>query len=151
MAAKGAERSLVLDTSCVVALVSAWHEHHARTVRAVDQELRGGVELVVPVHCLLESYAVLTRLPPPHRLRPDAAADLLAKNFEADVQLAAPSTRSVWPFLRGVAGRAVAGGRTYDAWIAEAARIVRPATLLTWNLDHLASFADEGLAVRTPR
>jgi predicted nucleic acid-binding protein len=150
MAARGAERSLVLDTSCVVALVSAWHEHHARTVRAVDQALRGDVALVVPVHCVLEAYAVLTRLPPPHRLRPDAARELLTRNFAADVQLAAPSTRAVWPFLNGLAGRAVAGGRTYDAWIAEAARTVRPATLLTWNLDHLAAFADEDLMVRTP-
>ena len=148
--AKAAERSLVLDTSCLVALVSGWHEHHRTTVRAVERESLTHPRIVVPAHAVLESYAVLTRLPAPHRVSPAIAAELLTTNFKGACRTLSPPSSAVWPFISDLAARGVAGGRSYDAWIVQVARAVLPATLLTWNLAHFAAFGGEGLEVRAP-
>ncbi|MEX2240756.1 MAG: PIN domain-containing protein [Burkholderiales bacterium] len=52
---------IAADTSVVVAAFASWHEGHAAALRALGRGVR------VPAHVLLESYSVLTRLPPPHR------------------------------------------------------------------------------------
>lgn len=97
------------DTSVVVAALASWHEGH----EAASAAVAAGVRL--PAHCLLESYSVLTRLPPPHRFAPRVARDLLRARFDGP-----PLT------LDGVAHRALldrlvdaglSGGATYDALI----------------------------------
>lgn len=54
----------------MVAAVCTWHEHHDRAAREIEQRLRRGEKMLVAGPALVESYAVLTRLPPPHRLSP---------------------------------------------------------------------------------
>ena len=97
------------DTSVVVAALATWHEGHAPASAAIA----GGVRL--PAHCLLESYSVLTRLPPPHRFEPRVARDLLRSTFTGEPL-----------FIDGVAHGAlldrlveagISGGATYDALI----------------------------------
>ena len=56
-----------IDTSCLIALVWAEHEHHSATTTIVSQRLDAGAELALAGHALLEAYSVLTRLPAPHR------------------------------------------------------------------------------------
>ena len=69
------------DTSCLVAAVCGWHEHHTRTVAELDGRARSGDELVIASHSLVETYAVLTRLPSPHRLTPATTMTLLEANW----------------------------------------------------------------------
>src|SRR5258707_811905 len=65
-AASEKPRDLVaLDTSVIIALVSGWHERHAAVTALVEGELDRGSGLLLATHALIESYAVLTRLPPP--------------------------------------------------------------------------------------
>jgi hypothetical protein len=52
---------MVADTSLVVAAFASWHEKHEAARRALDE----GLNLIE--HCALETFSVLTRLPPPHR------------------------------------------------------------------------------------
>ena len=61
---------VLCDTTCLVAAVCGWHEHHTRTVAELDGRARSGDELVIASHSLVETYAVLTCLPSPHRLTP---------------------------------------------------------------------------------
>jgi hypothetical protein len=77
------------DTSVVVAAFASWHERHDAARRALD----GGPRLVE--HCALETYSVLTRLPPPHRAAGEVVREFLAARFPA-------------PFLR-CAGRCHGG------------------------------------------
>lgn len=70
------------DTGVMVAAVCGWHEHHRRAVRALEARLAGGDTLVVAASALIETYAVLTRLPPPHRLAPGDAGTLVHANFD---------------------------------------------------------------------
>lgn len=137
---------IALDTSVVVAALLTWHEQHARAARAVAAALE--VDPVLPVHVLVETYAVLTRLPAPHRIAPQIAIELLTENF-ADVKLAQLPSRGVWPLLRRLGAQQLAGGISYDALIVEAAKEAGATRLLTLNARDYARL-DVGIEVVTP-
>ncbi len=98
------------DTSLVVAAFASWHESHEAARRALD----GGLLLVE--HCALETYSVLTRLPPPHRASGVVVRDFLEARFrEPFLRLSASAYRG---FILGLAGHGVTGGSAYDALVA---------------------------------
>jgi len=136
-----------LDTSCVVPLVSSWHEFHARTVQAYN-DLRGQyARLVIPVHALLESYAVLTRTPP--RLAPEDCWRHLAGSFQS-AEIAGLSGVAAWSVIQDLRLRDMSGGIIYDAAIARAALDSGASILLTWNLKDFLRVAPPGLEIRQP-
>ena len=101
------------DTSLVVAAFASWHEHHEPARRALD----GGLRLIE--HCALETYSVLTRLPPPHRSSGAVVRDFLDIRFPQPLlRLSASAYRR---FLLGLAENGVTGGAAYDALIAATA------------------------------
>ncbi|MER3411087.1 MAG: VapC toxin family PIN domain ribonuclease, partial [Thermoleophilia bacterium] len=63
------------DTSVVVAAFARWHEQHEAARAAV----REAEALVAPV--AVESFSVLTRLPPPHRASPEIVVAFLDHHF----------------------------------------------------------------------
>jgi predicted nucleic acid-binding protein len=137
------------DTSCLVALLCSWHEHHERTRREFEARAASKWQLILAAHSLVEIYAVLTRLPPPYRLRGADARSLLEANWSKTkiVHLNGPET---WRVLKDTEERGVTGGQTYDALIAVSALKARVETLLTWNAKNFAAFSDK-LDVVTPR
>lgn len=103
----------VADTSVVVAGFASWHEKHEVARRSLDE----GPRLVE--HCALETYSVLTRLPPPHRATGSVVRDFLAARFQRPfLRMSAVSHRR---FLLALADHGVAGGAVYDALIAATA------------------------------
>jgi predicted nucleic acid-binding protein len=137
------------DTSCLVAAVCSWHEHHDRTKREIEARATSKDKLVLAAHSLSECYAVLTRLPPPHRLRGADARSLLEANWAGN-ETTHLTGAEIWRALKVAQERGVTGGRTYDALIAFAALKAKVQTLLTWNVKNFAPFGDE-LEVTTPR
>ena len=83
------------DTSALVAAVSSWHEHHDRTCAEMERRKRGKEELVISAHSLAETYAVLTRLPAPHRLRATDAIALIESNWARHADRATDRRRDV--------------------------------------------------------
>jgi predicted nucleic acid-binding protein len=108
------------DTSVLIAALLAWHEAHEPAREALLDAL-GGI-VVVPAPALAEAYAVMTRLPAPHRIAPDDACELLSGSFEQRVKVVGLSGKETWRFLHENSGRGVAGGATYDALILACAR-----------------------------
>ena len=88
-------------------------------------------------------------MPEPHRLSATDAHDLLARNF-GRARRVATGAADVWRLLDQARAASVTGGRTYDFVLAAALRRARPLTLLTWNVRHLAPFADARLTVASP-
>jgi len=72
------------DTNCLVALLAPWHEHHERVLREMERRLDAGATLVVAAPTLMETYAVLTRLPAPHRLAPADCRALIEATITSD-------------------------------------------------------------------
>ena len=114
----------------------------------MDRREGAGEEFILAAHTLPEAYAVLTRLPAPHRLRSGDAIALLEANWrEAPVvHLTAAET---WCALREAHRRGATGGRTYDVLVAECARKGGAATIVTWNARDFA-LAARGIGVETP-
>ena len=101
-------------------------------------------------HSLAEAYSVLTRLPEPHRLRPEDALDLIEANWSRArvVALGGPDYRRM---LRHCRDAGIAGGAVYDALIAECARKAGVSTIVTWDPDGFERFLEDEPAVKTPR
>jgi len=101
------------DTSLVVAAFASWHESHEAARRVLD----GGLRLID--HCALETYSVLTRLPPPHRTSGDVVRDFLAARFPQPLLRLSGSAYK--GFILDLADRGVTGGAAYDALVAATA------------------------------
>jgi predicted nucleic acid-binding protein len=125
------------DTSVVVAAFASWHEHHEQARDALDHRL------YLIEHCALETYSVLTRLPPPHRCPGVVARDFLRLRFaEPFLRL---DSRAYKTFVLDLPERAIAGGSAYDALVAATAA-AHSATLIT--CDRRAASVYETYGVR---
>ncbi len=140
-----------LDTSVLVAGLIDFGPQSApaqSVMHAVAEKTLAGV--ATAWHCCLEFYSVATRLPPEYRLTPGDAAGLLEEEVFARLavhDLPAGDRRS---FLRTTARDATAGGRIYDAHIAEVARSAGARVVVTDNRRHFIAALRYGLRVETP-
>ena len=100
----------VVDSSVVIAAFATWHEHHALARKAMSSRPR------LVAHAAVESYSVLTRLPPPHRAHPSIVHAFITERF-TDPFLTL-SEAGYQELLATVAVRQILGGPAYDALIA---------------------------------
>ena len=97
----------------MIATFASWHENHEAARRALDAGLR------LIEHCALETYSVLTRLPPPHRTSGAIVRDFLETRFpQPFLRL---TTQAYRYFILGLHDRGVTGGAAYDALVAATA------------------------------
>jgi predicted nucleic acid-binding protein len=124
---------VALDTSVLIAALLSWHEHHEAAAEALESALAAPAGAVLPLPSLVEAYAVMTRLPSPHRLRPADAAEILRASLQGRVRLLTLDEPQSWQLIASLADTGVAGGRTYDAHIAACAKAAPSDRLLTLN------------------
>jgi len=101
-------------------------------------------------HCCLEFYSVSTRLPAEFRLAPADALRLVEEEIFARMAVHDLPPGDRLPLLRAAAHDAVAGGRIYDAHIAEVARTARAEVVVTDNRRHFVAALRHGIRVETP-
>jgi predicted nucleic acid-binding protein len=127
-----------VDSSVVIAAFATWHEHHAIASNA----MAGRPRLVA--HAAVESYSVLTRLPPPHRAHPSIVHAFLTERFtEPFLTL---SETGYQELLATVAAGQILGGPAYDALIAFTAA-EHQATLLSLDQRAAVTYETVGAAV----
>jgi predicted nucleic acid-binding protein len=123
-----------VDSSVVIAAFATWHEHHALARKAMSSRPR------LVAHAAVESYSVLTRLPPPHRANPSIVHAFITQRFtEPFLTL---SEAGYQELLATVAAGQIIGGPAYDALIAFTAA-EHHATLL--SLDQRATATYEAV------
>ena len=140
----------LIDTSCIIAHVSAWHDHHEAAFGEIERRVNRGDDLVVAGHSIIESYSVLTRLPPSRRLSPTAARRILEENFESAEIVALDVDQYRW-LVRTAPDRGIAGGGIYDAVIFACARAARADALLTFNERQFRALDDGQIEIVVPR
>jgi predicted nucleic acid-binding protein len=129
---------IAVDTSVVVAAFASWHAQHAPANRVVLE----GATLVA--HSALETYSVLTRLPAPHRARPDLVRDFLLARFpEPHLLLDGPSSKAL---VARLVELGITGGAVYDALIATTAATAG-ATLVSCDTRAAATYQRCGAEV----
>ena len=101
-------------------------------------------------HCCLECFSVATRLPPEFRLSPVDALRLLEEEVFGRMAVHDLPPEDRISFLRAAARDGTAGGRIYDAHIAEVARAARATVIVTDNRRHFVAALRHGIRVETP-
>lgn len=101
-------------------------------------------------HCCLEFFSVATRLPPEYRVTPADAVTLLEQEVFARLAVFDLPSAARRPMLRAAQRDGIAGGRIYDAHIAEVARAAGVGLIVTDNRRHFLSALRYGLRVETP-
>jgi predicted nucleic acid-binding protein len=130
---------IVSDSSLAIAAFASWHEVHHKADRALTAEVR------LVAHCAIETYSVLTRLPPPHRVRPSLVWDFIAARFRNPlVSLSAADYRALIPRLTELG---ITGGAAYDAVVAATALAAR-ATLLSCDVRAASTYERFGVDFR---
>lgn len=133
----------------MIAAVCSWHDRHVVAVAGIERRLDRGERLAIAAHALVETYAVLTRLPAPHRLAPVDAWALVKENFVEHATVVTLDGRAHITILGRLATMGVGGERTYDAVIAASAGQAKVDTLLTFNPRHFDP-PPKGVAVVEP-
>lgn len=98
-------------------------------------------------HCCLEFYAVATRLPEEFRLSPADAGRLLEEELLGRLRVVELPVGARLGLVRHVVRERVAGGRLYDAHIAEAARRAGARLVVTDNVRHFSGLRAHGIPV----
>jgi predicted nucleic acid-binding protein len=99
----------VIDTSLAIPALVAWHEASS-AARSIAHAAH------IPGHARLETYSVLTRLPPPHRLAPGVVSELLDRWFPPERTLI-PTSALGLSIVDRCSRLGVTGGAVYDALV----------------------------------
>ena len=134
----------------MIAVACAWHESHEKALSEVNKRIARRERMVVAAPALIETYAVLTRLPAPHRMSPRDARSLLEANFIKDTKIFALTPNAYVSLIKGSANDTVARGRTYDAVVAACAIKAKVSVILTFNPGDFSAVADESIEVVVP-
>ncbi len=123
---------IAVDTSVAVAAALPWHEAHAAARSALPRE-----KTALLAQVAVETYSVLTRLPPRQRVPAAVAHDYLYASFELPPLVLSPG--GYQELLDLAAGEAISGGAVYDALVGATAKAAG-ATLLTLDRRALGTY-----------
>ena len=101
-------------------------------------------------HCCLELFSVSTRLPPEYRVGAADAVRLIEEEVLARMSVHDLPAADRLPLLRAAIQDGAAGGRIYDAHIAEVARAAGAKVVVTDNRRHFVAVLRHGMRVETP-
>jgi predicted nucleic acid-binding protein len=122
---------IAVDTSVVVPAFAAWHQAHDSAIAVLARKPR------LPAHAAVESFSVITRLPPPQRPKPAVVLDFLHAHFAESYLTLSAAQHAI--LLEEAAAQAIWGGAVYDALIAATAREAG-ATLISRDLRAAATY-----------
>lgn len=143
--------STFFDTSVLVAGLIDFGPQSAPAQSLLHAVAEGHVSQPATAwHCCLEFYSVATRLPPEYRLSPSDAARLVQEEIFARMAVHDLPAREREPFVCAAAQDGTAGGRIYDAHIAEVARAAGATVVVTDNRRHFMASLRHGIKIETP-
>jgi predicted nucleic acid-binding protein len=122
------------DTSVIVAAICDWHDRYEHARNELERRLDAGERMILAAPTLVESFAVLTRLPPAYRVSAREATVLIETSFLSGSEIVALSGDDYAQLVRAAPDDGIAGGRVYDRIIAACAVRAGVATLLTFNV-----------------
>lgn len=128
-----------VDSSILVAGVHANHPLHAVAAEWLIKNIPLH-ELIVSHHSILETYAVLTRLPGELRLTGLEAKQLLESTIQLNMRVADFSASSIWDCIESLVNHSALGGHSYDAFIAEILSKSGAESIATFNSRHFSEY-----------
>jgi predicted nucleic acid-binding protein len=131
---------IFVDTSVVVAASQPYDPRQPACLnRLAIADTRGGA---CAIHTLSEIFAVLTRLPLPYRVPPEAAVQIVKHTSKRLTVVALTPTEHMAAIERFVA-EGLTGAMIYDALILACARKVNATRIYTLNSRHFKQVAPD--------
>ena len=93
-------------------------------------------DVITAHHCLLDAYAVLTRLPADLRVTPTEARDIIKGTLYGYIQIAGFQSNQMWDVFESIINMPAAGGQSYDAFILEIMKLNKADEFATFNSSH---------------
>jgi predicted nucleic acid-binding protein len=146
----GLRRDVFLDTSVLLAGLIDFGPQSAPAQQVLQAVAVGTIAAGTAWHCCLEVYSVATRLPPEFRVSPADAVRLLEEEVFARMAIHDLPAGDRSPFLSSLVQEGIAGGRIYDAHIADVARAAGARVIVTDNRRHFLAALRHGIRVETP-
>jgi predicted nucleic acid-binding protein len=141
-------KEIFFDTSVLLAGIIDFGRGSQHSQLVMDAVADGRIRQPLTAwHCCLEFYAVSTRLPEEYRLEPEIAVRFLREEIFARFSVQGLPAERREEFLVAAAGGGTAGGRIYDAHIAEVARLAGAQLVVTENRRHFTSLLRHGIRV----
>ena len=136
------------DTSVLIAGMIDFGRSSQHSLLLMDAVAEGRIERPLTAwHCCLEFYSVTTRLPEEYRLKPEDALRFLREEIFARFSVHDLPAELREEFLVSTIGEGTAGGRIYDAHIAEVARQAGARLVATENRRHFTPLLRHGIRV----
>lgn len=141
-------RGAFFDTSVLVAGTIDFGPSSQHALLLMDAVADGRIERPLTAwHCCLEFYSVTTRLPEEYRLQPETALRFLREEIFTRFSVHDLPAESREEFLISTVGEGTAGGRIYDAHIADIARQAGARLVATENRRHFTPLLRHGIRV----
>jgi predicted nucleic acid-binding protein len=141
-------KGIFFDTSVLIAGMIDFGPSSEHALLVMDAVADGRIECPLTAwHCCLEFYSVTTRLPEEYRLEPEAALRLLREEIFARFSIHDLAAELREEFLVSSVQEGTAGGRIYDAHIAEIARQAGARLVATENRRHFTPLLRHGIRV----
>ena len=142
--------AVFFDTSILISAFIEMGETPSPSEAALDAITRQLVRRPMTAwHCVLEFYAVATRLPANVRLDPKLAGGIVRSQILERFEVCGLPPEAHGAFIEAIVGERIAGGRVYDAQIAEAARLAGAEAVVTENRRHFTHLMRHGIRVLT--
>lgn len=134
---------IFVDTNLLVAAFFESHPHH-NSARPVLERVRARKdEGFVAAHSLAEAYSVMTRLPGEKHTPAAVAWQLISENVVSHFSIIHLSSKEYVDVLTKASRDGIEGGKTYDLLLLAAAVKSRCDRILTLNVRHFQSLAEE--------
>ena len=130
-----------LDTNVLVAACLADHEHHARALPLMQKIHEGKTDGFVSAHSILETYAILTRLPRLPRISTMQASTLVADNIVKHFSVVALTGKEYSELSLKLGQNNIVGGRAYDMLHLACAEKCGADRIYTFNVRDFAQLA----------
>ncbi len=138
------------DTTVLLAGYIDFGESSIHAQKVIDAVFDGDiVNARTAWHCCLEFYAVSTRLPAGYRLSPKQACRILME-IDSSFRVEQLPHEARLRFFEAAANERVAGGRVYDAHIAEIAGHAGAGIVATDNRRHFTTLMKRGVRILRP-
>jgi predicted nucleic acid-binding protein len=142
--------AVFFDTSILVAAFIEMGETPSPAEAALDAIASERVSRPLTAwHCVLEFYSVATRLPAKVRMDPSSAAAIVRGQILQRFEVCDLPAGARGAFIDGMVAERIAGGRIYDAHVAEAARLAGAEVVVTENRRHFVPLMRYGIRVMT--
>ena len=131
-----------IDTNIFIAAIHKSHPNNLAASSWLNSVIINH-DVVMAQHSVLETYSVLTRLPPKWRLTSSEVVLLLRTNLKSQINIVHFPSKSFLGWIDKSALKNITGGQIYDSYIIKTLSAAKVDAIATFNIPHFSKLVDD--------